>query len=213
MLVSDYITVLRERLFDPAPGAGWTDANLISYLNEAINATCMVKADAYVLQAYIAVAAGVTQELPASGVALLDISENQVSGRRVTQVDRALLDEENRFWPAATQEVDVQHFTVDPTAPRRFYITPPNTGTGSVKALYGALPAALAAVGDTVLVQDVYQPALIAFAISRALLKPTQRKDPQGSASAFNEWATMVGAKTKTQLETSPKVAQSKGVA
>lgn len=213
MLVSDYLTTLRERLFDPAPGAGWSDPELIGYLNEATRATCLVKSDAYVLQADITVAAGVVQELPAAGVALLDISENTVSKRRVTQVDRALLDEENRFWPAATQEVDVQHFTVDPTAPRRFYVTPPNTGTGSVKALYGALPVALATAADTVLVQDIYQPALVAYAVSRAYLKPSTRKDPQASASAFNEWATMVGAKTKTQAETSPRTAQAKGVA
>jgi len=211
MLVSAYITTLRERLFDPSPGAGWTDTNLIGYLNEAINATCLIKADAYVLQGYIALTTGVTQELPAAGIALLDITENQVSGRRITQVDRALLDEENRFWPAATQEVDVQHFAVDKLAPRRFYITPPNTSTGSVKALYGALPTALTATTDTVLLQDIYQPALLAYAISRAYLKPS-RADPQKSAAAFNEWATMVGAKTKTQAETSPRVAEAKGV-
>lgn len=212
MLVSDYLAVLRERLFDPAPGAGWTDANLISNLNEAVRATCLIKSDAYTLQAYIPIVAGVTQELPAAGIELFDISENEASKRRITQVDRALLDEENRFWPAATQEVDVQHFTADDRAPRRFYVTPPNTGAGSVKALYGALPAALTATTDQVLVQDTYQPALVAYAVSRAFLKTGPRQDANGSAAAFNEWATMVGAKAKTQTETAPRVASAKGV-
>ena len=212
MLASDYIAILRERLFDPAPGAAWTDPNLIGYLNEAIRATCLVKADAYVKQTAIPIISGVTQELPADGVALLDITENTVSERRITQVDKALLDEENRFWPAATKEVDVQHFTVDKLAPRRFYVTPPNNGTGEVKSLYGALPPALTAVGDTVLLQDIYQPPVLSYAISRAYLKPTQRADPQKSTTAFNEWATMVGAKTKTQADTSPRVADAKGV-
>jgi hypothetical protein len=212
MLVSDYIDILRERLFDPAPGAGWNNTELIAYLNEAIRATCLIKSDAYVLQGYITVAAGVTQELPAAGVALFDLTENETSKRRITQVDRALLDEENRFWPNATQEVDVQHFSIDPLAPRRYYITPPNTGAGSVKALYGALPTALTATTDTVLLQDIYQPALVAYTMSRAYLKPSTRKDPAASAAAFNEWATMVGAKTKTQAETYPRVAEAKGV-
>lgn len=212
MLVSDYLTTLRERLFDPAPGAGWTNAELIGNLNEAIRATCTVKSDAYTLQAFIALVAGVTQELPAAGLALFDISENQASGRRVTNVDRALLDSENRFWPAATPEVDVQHFTADDRAPRRFYVTPPNDGTGSVKALYGALPTPVAVVGDTVPLQDVYQPALLAFTISRALLKPGPRQDKAGSAQAFQEWATMVGAKTATEKQTAPRVADMKGV-
>jgi hypothetical protein len=212
MLVSDYVDILRDRLFDPAPGAGWSNAELIAALNEAVRATCLIKADAYVLQAYITLVAGVTQELPSAGVALLDISENEVSKRRITQVDRALLDEENRVWPAATQELDVQHFSADRLAPRRFYVTPPNNGAGSVKALYGALPAALESLDDTMLVQEVYQPALVSYAISRAYLKPSTRKDPAASAVAFNEWATMVGAKTKTQAETAPRVADAKGV-
>lgn len=212
MLVSEYLTVLRERLFDPGSGAGWSDTELIGYLNEGIRATCNVKNDAYTLQQAITLAAGVTQELPAGGLALFDISENTVSGRRVTNVDRALLDSENRFWPAATQEVDVQHFTADDRAPRRFYVTPPNTGTGSVKALYGALPAAVAAAGDTVPLQDTYQPALVSFAVSRALNKPSKRRDPAAAAAAFNEWATMVGAKTTTDKQNAPRVADMKGV-
>lgn len=213
MLASAYLTTLRDRLFDPAPGAAWTDADLIGYLNEAIRATCTVKADAYTLQASIDLVAGVVQELPAAGIALFDISQNVASGRRVTIVDRALLDEENRFWPAATQEEDVQHFAADDRAPRRFYVTPPNDGTGSVIALYGALPPEITATTDDVLLQDLYQPALVAFAISRAYLKNSKRADPAKSANAFNEWATMVGAKTKAQGETAPRVNSTKGVA
>jgi len=211
MLVSDYLTPLRERLFDPAPGVGYADDELIGYLNEATRATCAIKADAYTLQADITLAAGVAQALPADGLAVFDITQNTASGRVITQTTRTLLDGENRFWPAATPEVDVQHFTVDPRAPRIFYVTPPNSGAGSVKCLYGAIPPALTASGDEVLVQDVYQPALIAYAASRAFLKPSKRRDPAASAAAFNEWASMVGAKTKSQIETSPRVGAARG--
>jgi len=212
MLVSDYLTTLRERLFDPAPGAGWSNSDLIGYLNEAIRATCLVKNDAYTLQAAITLAAGVAQTLPAGATALFDITENTVSGRRVTIVDKALLDEENRYWPAATPEVDVQHFCADDRVPRRFYVTPPNDGTGSVLALYGALPAAVTTTADTVPTEDIYQPALIAYCVSRAYAKASKRADPAKSDAAFNQWATMVGAKTKAQMETAPKVASMKGV-
>lgn len=214
MLLTEYLTLLRERLFDPGSGAGWSDTELIGYLNEAIRATCNVKNDAYTLQAAITLAAGVTQELPAAGLALFDISENTVSGRRVTNVDRALLDSENRFWPAATPEVDVQHFTADDRAPRRFYVTPPNDGTGSVLALYGALPdpVSLSSGADVMPLQDTYQPALISFAVSRALSKPSKRRDPAGAQAALNEWATMVGAKTTTDKQNAPKVANMTGV-
>ena len=212
MLVSAYLATLRERLFDPSPGAGWSDADLIGNLNEAIRATCSIKPDAYTLQADIALAAGVVQTLPAAGIALFDITQNTTSGRMVSQVDRSMLDAENRFWPAATQEVDVQHFTTDALAPTRYYVTPPNAGTGSVKALYGALPTAVSATTDDVLLSDVFQPALLAYTLSRAWMKPGPRKDPAASAAAFNEWATLVGAKTKAQVETAPRVSAQKGM-
>lgn len=211
MLVSDYLTTIRARLFDPAPGAGWSNADLIGNLNEAIWATCLIKPDAYTLQADITLSAGVTQALPAAGIALFDISANTVSGRMVSQTTRSLLDAENRYWPAATQETDVQHFTVDAKAPRIYYVTPPNDGAGSVKALYGALPAALTALGDTVLLPDIYEPALVSFAVSRAFLKPSKRRDPAASAAALNEWATMVGAKTSSQAALSPRVGDARG--
>lgn len=211
MIVSDYITPLRERLFDPSPGVGYANDELIGYLNEATRALCAVKPDAYLLQADIPLVAGVAQALPAAGLQVFDITQNAVSGRVVIQTTRTLLDAENRFWPAATQETDVQNFTVDPRAPRIFYVTPPNDGTGSVKCLYGALPPALATLADTVLTQDVYQPALIAFAASRAWLKPSKRRDPAASAAAANEWAMLVGAKTKAQIELSPRVGAARG--
>jgi len=211
MLVSDYLTKIRYRLFDPSPGAGWVDSELIESLNEAIRATCMIKPDAYTLHANITLAAGVPQTLPVDGIALFDISQNAVSGRVVTQTTRSLLDGENRFWPAATQEVDVQHFTIDERAPRIFYVTPPNSGAGSVRALYGALPTAVAAAGDTVPLADIYEAALVSYAVSRALLKPSKRRDPAGSAAALNEWATMVGAKTAAQAALSPKMGDTRG--
>lgn len=213
MLVTALIDVMRDRLFDPAPGTGWSNDELIRYLNEGVNATCLIKPDAYTKQEFIPMAPGVTQQLPADGIALFDLTENQASGRRITQVDRALLDEENRFWPAATPEVDVQHYATDPNAPRRFYVTPPNTGTGMVKCLYGAMPAAMAGLSDELPLIDIYQPALLAYALSRAYMKASKRRDAQASSSAFNEWATMVGAKTQAQRETAPRVAQTKGVA
>lgn len=212
MLASDYVAVLRVRLFDPAPGAGWTNSELLGYLNEATRATCQIKSDAYTVQGQIAMSVGVAQELPAAGIALFDITENLVTGRSITLVDKAALDEQNRFWPAATREREVKHFATDPRSARRFYVTPPNDGTGSAVGLYGALPAPLVDLSDDVLLQDIYQPALLAYALSRAYLKPSQRKDPQQSSASFNEWATLVGARSKTQQENAPRVSKVEGV-
>jgi hypothetical protein len=212
MLVSDYIDALRVRLFDPPPGAGWTNAELIGYLNEAIRATCLVKADAYDVQTMITLVPGVVQQLPDDGLALFDITENAVSGKRLTLTDKSLLDDENRFWPGGTRERNVQHFAFDVRAPRRFYVSPPNDGTGQVLALYGALPVPLAALTEEMPLRDVYQPALSAFAISRAHGKPSKRADPAKASAAFNEFVALVGAKTAAVAAVAPRMSKVEGV-
>ena len=121
----------------------WSRAELLGYLNEALRATAFVKPDMYPVRDFVTLAAGIAQELPADGVALIDATDNEATGRTVTQTDLALLQEENRFWPAATQQAEVENYAADPRTPRRYYVFPPNDGTGSVRVTYGAVPAAL----------------------------------------------------------------------
>lgn len=190
----------------------WTEAELLGYLNEALRATALVKPDLFTVQAEVTLAAGVLQNLPAGGIALIDIPRN-TSGRVVTQVDLQMLNEVQRFWPAATPEATVEHFTVNPTTPRQFNVYPPNDGTGEVVMLYGAVPTELTAVGDTVPVPDVYQAPLTQYVLSRAYDKNTLRKDLVKSAAAMQNWARAIGAKSQAQAAISPKVASQPGVA
>jgi hypothetical protein len=212
MLLSEIITDMRGKLFDPAPGVGWSNTDLIGYVNEALRATANVKPDMYTIQAFVPVVTGNTQQIPDDGVALLDIDQNE-TGRVVTQVDDALLDEANRFWPRATQVAEVQHYSADPRAPRRFKVFPPNNGAGSIQILYGAVHPALTALTDTILVPDSYQYALTCHALSQAWSKASKRQDPQKAQAMVVEWAQAIGMKSKAQVAVAPKVSVSEGAA
>lgn len=192
----------------------WGRTELLGYLNEALRTTAFVKPDMYSVQDFIPLAAGIAQILPADGIALLDITDNETGGRAVTQTDLALLQEENRFWPAATQQAEVENYAADPRTPRRFYVFPPNDGNGSVRATYGAVPDELTgSSGEVIPVPDSYQNPLTNFVLAKAYAKNSRKQDLVKSAALMNDWRVALGLKAQAQIAVAPKVAQSPGVA
>lgn len=211
MLASDLLTPARHTLLD-ASGVAWTDAELLVYLNEAIRESVAVKPDIYPVNGEIPLVAGIVQSLPTGGVLLIDITHNTGTGRTVSVVDLALLQEANRFWPAATQQAEVENFAVDPRTPRKFLVSPPNNGLGKVFGTYGGTPEALTAVGDTFPLLDVYQPAMTAYVIGRAYAKNSKRQDLAKAATYRQQWAQLLGAKSVAAAATVPHVSQSPGL-
>jgi hypothetical protein len=191
----------------------WPLHDLVSYLNEALAATSAVKPDMYTRQEFITLAAGVSQVIPADGVALLNVIYNEANGRVITQVDGGLLDESNRFWPANTEEVNVYHFAVDQRDPRRFNVTPPNTGTGRVQILYGAVPPAVTgSSGEDLPLSPNFEPILVNYVLAKAYAKNSKKQDLGKTTAYMNQWGAMVGLKTKGQVAVAPRVASSEGV-
>lgn len=208
MLVSDIIAPARYTLLDVS-GVACSDAELVVYLNEAIRDSVAAKPDIYPVTGEIPLVPGIVQALPVGGVLLIDITHNADTGRTVSVVDLPLLQEANRFWPAATQQSEVENFAVDPRTPRKFLVSPPNNGAGRVHGTYGGTPAALTATTDTFPLLDLYQPAMTAYVISRAYAKNSKRQDLAKAATYRQQWAQALGAKSVATATTVPRVSQS----
>lgn len=211
VIVDDIIDSVAITLLDTAH-RGWSRAEIVGYINEALAATATAKPDFYTVEEDIALAAGITQVLPEKGVSLFDISINAVSKAVVTQVDRSLLDEANRFWPAATQETDVEHFAADPRDPRRFNVTPPNDGTGSVTTTFGAVPDRVTgSSGEEIPVTGNYLAPLVEYVLAKCYGKNSKSQDLVKSGAHMQRWGTLIGLKAKAQVAVAPKVAVSEG--
>jgi hypothetical protein len=209
---SDLIDPVAALLLDTAHRT-WPLAELLGYLNEALRATAFVKPDMYTIQTDFTPAAGVLQTLPSDGVALLDITQNLTGRKRsITQVDEGLLEEASRFWPAATQQAEVEHFTADPRNPRRFRVFPPADGTGSVQILYGAVPPQLVYDAEDIPVADSFQTALTNFMLSRAYAKNSKKQDLAKSSFYMQQWGALLGLKSQAQVAVAPRTSQSPGV-
>lgn len=190
----------------------WPLAERIGYLNEAIRATILVKPDAYPVRGAVTPAAGIVQTLPDGGVALIDILYNTTGNKRaITRTGLEMLQEASRFWPAATQQAEVENYAVDSRDPRRYIVYPPNDGSGSIYMVYGGTPAALTASGDAFPLTDIYQPPCIAYVLSRCYAKNSQRQDV-GKAQAYRaEWAQMLGLKSQAQAAVVPRTSTQEG--
>ncbi len=200
-------------LLDTGRRAWPLQSDLVPWLNEALAATAAVKPDMYTRKVFFTPEIGTSQTIPDDGVAMLNATFNEVSGRVITIVDGALLDEANRFWPAATREVDVHHFAVDARDPRRFEITPPNTGTGSIQILYGAVPPEVTgSSGEDIPVSPNYGPILSCYVLGKAYAKNSKRQDLAKAQSYMNQWGALVGLKSKGQIAVAPRVSSQEGV-
>lgn len=213
LIVQNIVDKVRADLVDE-DAVTWTDADLIEDMNEGIRALCTVKNDTYVISDFVDLVEGIRQTLPEGSVALFNIDENEASMRRITLVDRELLDETMAFWPAQEQAVDVIHFTADPRNKVQFIVYPPNDGTGSVRATRGATPDAVltsGAAGEWPL-NDQYEPAIVMYMLAAAYRRNTQRQDLQKTEGYMQKFFTLAGLSAQGQAAVAPKVSRSEGL-
>ncbi len=209
-------TILDEAsgiLLDAVNHRTWPLSELRGYLNEALRATAFVKPDMYVVQAPFTPAAGVLQVLPSDGVAIFNITRNLIGRQRVvTQVDEGLLEEASRFWPAATQQAEVEHYTADPRNPQRFRVFPPANGLGSVEIMYGAVPPQINYDDEDLVIPDSFQTVLTNFVLSRAYAKNSKKQDLTKAGYYMQQWGAPLGLKSQAQIAVAPHVSQNPDV-
>jgi hypothetical protein len=212
MLASVPIDEVRTILLDTS-GVAYSSPDLVAFLNDALRATTDVKKDLYTINGEIPLVAGIIQEIPEDGVELFDITHNRESGQVCTQVDLDLLQETNRFWPQDTPTVSVENWAFNPKSPRRFYVTPPNTGGSgvSVIGLYGAVHPEIADAADELQISPENQHLLVNYMLARAYSVSSKRYDPTKEAYYMNEWKQGVGLKSTAQIAAAPRVSESPG--
>ena len=199
----------------------WTADELLDYLNEAMRATAAARpTDFYIVEESVPLVAGVVQHLPADAIMLVDIPRNSLavpsgvttaSYRTITQVDKGLQDEADRFWPAGTQQTEVEHFTFDPRNPRRWVCYPPNDGTGAVDLVYGAFPPQVMYAAEELPVLDSYQSPLIDFVLAKAYAKNSKRQDLSKTTGYMGQWGQHLGLDSQAIAAATTKVAASPG--
>lgn len=185
------IDKVRLQLIDPSGASSrWTDAELLDWVSDGQRAVVAYTAGASSITYVHALVAGTKQTIPSDGHQLLTVVRNmaadEVTPARATRiVTRDILDTQNPNWHTASSTKIVQNYVFDLQEPRKFYVYPPNDGTGKVELVYSVMPQELTSGSDELVLQEIYQTALFDYVMFRAHQKDSDFAAGQAVAQNY----------------------------
>lgn len=198
-----------ELVLQDTSNVHWTEAELLGWLNDAQRQIVMLRPDASSTVAVITLVAGSKQSLPSGALRLLEITRNMgngsTPGEAVRLVDREALDAHLPTWHTAAQVATAKHYVYDERAPRTFYVYPPSNGTSSsVEAIYSVAPTDVAAVGNAITLDDIYENQLLDWILYRAFSKDAEVGSMEKAMAHFSSFTSALGAKSGTDIAFGP---------
>ena len=128
------------QLNDPE-GVTWTEAQLISALNQALRMLQLLRPDATAKHASVNAQEGVRQTIPIDGVSLIrvvcNIRSNGARGQVIRLVQKEDLDSASGSWMQATGLL-VKEYMYDSRIPKQFFIYPAVTVDKQIEIEYSA---------------------------------------------------------------------------
>jgi hypothetical protein len=168
----------------------WPDAEKLEYLNDGQRQIVLYKPDAFVVNDVYLLDSGTLQGIPDGtnsyqnastqtldeGIALIKVVRNMgadglTPGAVISKIGADFLDQYNPDWHSDSEVAAVKNYVFDEDDPTRFYVSPPNDGTGYVEAVYSALPSDVGAVGSAITLSDFYRDALRNYILFRCYVK------------------------------------------
>lgn len=188
-------------------------ADWIRYLNSALRSLVLARPDSSVKTTAVQLTANTTkQSLPTEAFRLIDISRNMGTdglspGRIITPIDREVLDLTNRLWHQGTVRTYIDHFCYDNQNPRIFYVTPPVHGSTAVyvEMSYSWLPTTITAVGDAIVVDDVFANPLIAWMLYRAFTVDDEEVNFGKGQAMMQEFFNLLNLEVQAGVNVSPE--------
>jgi hypothetical protein len=191
----------------------WPTTELLRYLNDSQREIVLLRPDASVTTAAVALTANETkQSLPTSGVRLLDVTRNMgtagsTPGTAIRLISREVLDTQVSTWHSDTGQTVVKHYVFDPRNPKIFYVYPRVHASTAVyvELVYSSSPADVSAIGNTITLDDIYANAMIDFMLYRAYSKDAEYAANSAYASQhYQSFLTSLGLKGKTDDNVNP---------
>ncbi len=170
-------------------GVRWTDAELLTYLNDGQRELVNFRPEAKATHANVLLAAGTEQTLPSGGLRLIKVTRNMsgsaadaTGGKSIRIIEEDLVNSIDPDWhdPTVTgysaHGSVVKNYIFDGDDPKKFYVYPgiKSGSSAYIEIVYSALPTDLSSVSSTIDVDDIYGNALLNFVLYRAYLKDAE---------------------------------------
>lgn len=175
----DIIDRVRYTLLDTGKD-GWSDAELISYLNSALAQLIVLKPDAIPTAELVSLAPGALQDIPDDGVVFITALYNG-HGESVTVQSLAEMSRTNPDW-AAAEHGSPLIVMYDTRIPTSFWVSPPADSGRNLWILYGAQANTITGLNTQLGCPDKWQHALWAGVVGMAYAKNSTRQNLAKSA-------------------------------
>lgn len=151
----------------------YTEALLLSALNQALVLLVLVRPDASAAFHTLACAEGTRQVLPADGLRLLKVVRNikpdGKPGRIVNLVNQHDLDAADPDWHSGTPKQIIKEYMFDERSPTSFYIYPPAIEGTKLDIEYSKHPGQMTSLQQELPVSDIYRQPLQEFILYKLL--------------------------------------------
>lgn len=174
----------------PSSPTRWPRAELLGYLNDALQDIPTLQPIANVVTANLQLAAGTLQEAPPDAIGFVRPIRNYsgvTPGRAVFKGDFDEYSLEDPDWHTADPEPEVVRYFLLEDDYTRFYVSPPQDGTGLLEIRYPALPDRLTDENQVIPISDAYRNPIYFYTLSRAFRKEI----PQGSMEKANDYDSL----------------------
>lgn len=189
----------------------WPVAEIIRWGNEAMGAILNRHPQAFSRTVVMSLVAGTKQEIPASGVALLDVVRNMAAdgvtpAGAIRRSDRQQLDDADPNWHMMKPKTAVRHFMHDDRQPTVFYVYPPVNAGVKAEIVHTFLPAQVAETDEDgeFDCRREYTEAVVNYICYRCLAKDADFAQGQLAASYYQAFEAALGVKTQAQMAASP---------
>lgn len=190
----------------------YTTADILEWINDAQRLIALVRPDAASQTASMQLVEGTKQTL-STGRRLIGVVRNMgvdglTPGRAVGLSEMSALDEANPDWHTDTTSVTVQNYMFDLNRPEEFYVYPPIPASPDVyvEVKEALNPTDVAAIGNTINVEDIYAPVIIEWVMYRLFSRdseetPNFQRGESHKQNVFN----ILGIKFEKDVMARPK--------
>lgn len=211
ILVSEVLADLTDELSDPSY-VTWTEAQLISYINDAQKQLSLVRPDSTSVIEAVQLVPGTKQTIPSTNRRLLDIVRNMgadgvTPGPPVRATDRDTLDLFNQDWHNDAVATAIKNFIYDEDYPDTYYVTPPVHGSTAVyvEGVFSKNPTVLTLTTESLEVDDVYKAPILHWALFRAYSKEMEsRTSIMNKQFHYKAFYDALGIKVRVDAGSSP---------
>lgn len=198
--VNALIQGVQETQLNDVEKVTWTEAILLSALNQAIALLVLVRPDATAKFAQFSCVAGSRQNLPSDAIRLLKVVRN-TNGRAVRLVNQHDLDAINPDWHSMAQAAIIREYMFDDRTPKWFYVYPPAQNGVTLEIEYSAAPNEITDINTVINIDLVFQQPLQEFMLYKLL--SGDGGQGQGMQN-YNTGMQLLGAKPSVDKYSTP---------